>query len=171
MASKKAATITVEIKSWASGAVLFAAAIAADTPPHLHVREAVVAAVKARANLTRANLAGAYLAEAKNFDRAICRYQIPQEGELIVWKKVRGGLCKLRVPPEAKRTGTPISRKCRAEWVEVLEAPEAGRSKHDERIVYRAGETVRPGGYNGDPRLECTNGIHFFLTREEAEEY
>ena len=84
---------------------------------------------------------------------------------------MRGGLCKLRVPPEAKRTATPIGRKCRAEWVEVVEAPEDGRAKHDERVVYRAGETVRPDSYNGDPRLECTNGIHFFLTREEAEEY
>ena len=124
-----------------------------------------------RANLTGANLFGANLSGAKNFDKALCHYQIPQEGELIVWKKVRGGVCKLRVPPEAKRTATPVGRKCRAEWVEVLEAPQDGRSCHDEHVVYRAGKTVRPDCYNGDPRLECTEGIHFFLTRAEAEAY
>lgn len=30
---------------------------------------------------------------------------------------------------------------------------------------------VRADKYNDDPRVECTGGIHFFLTRQEAEEY
>jgi hypothetical protein len=119
-----------------------------------------------RANLNRASLDGANLKNVKGLF-----YQIPQEGELIVWKAVAGGVCKLRVPPEAKRTATPIGRKCRAEWVEVLEAPENGRGLHDTNVIYRAGEIVRPDKYDPDPRLECTHGIHFFLTREEAEDY
>ena len=171
---------TVEIKS-RTGGVLYVAKGAAD------VRAAVEAAAKSRAdlsganlsgaNLSRANLSGAnlseaYLSGAKNFDKVRgLAYQIPQEGELIVWKKVKGGVCKLRVPPEARRTATPISRKCRAEWVEVLAAPEDGRGLHNRTTVYRTGKTVRPDSYNPDPRLDCTNGIHFFLTREEAEAY
>ena len=118
------------------------------------------------ASLYRANLNGASLENVKNLF-----YQIPQEGELIVWKAVAGGVCKLRVPPEAKRTATPIGRKCRAEWVEVLEAPTNGAGLHDRNVVYRAGEIVRPDKYDPDPRVECTHGIHFFLTREEAEAY
>ena len=118
------------------------------------------------ANLSRADLGGANLENAEGL-----AYQIPQEGELIVWKAVKGGVCKLRVPPEAKRTATPIGRKCRAEWVEVLEAPEDGRGLHDSAVIYRAGEIVRPDKYDPDPRVECTHGIHFFQTREEAEAY
>jgi uncharacterized protein YjbI with pentapeptide repeats len=118
------------------------------------------------ASLNRANLNGANLENVKGL-----AYQIPQEGELIVWRAVKGGVCKLRVPPEAKRTATPIGRKCRAEWVEVLEAPEDGRGLHDSSVIYRAGEIVRPDKYDPDPRLECTHGIHFFQTKEEAEAY
>jgi hypothetical protein len=145
----------------------------------------------AGANLARANLAGANLARA-NLDGASLdganlagasldvanlagakglAFQIPQEGELIVWKAVAGGVCKLRIPPEAKRTATPVGRKCRAEWAEVLEAPEDGRGLHDSSVIYRAGEVVRPDKYDPDPRLECTHGIHFFQTKEEAEAY
>jgi hypothetical protein len=118
------------------------------------------------ADLRDANLRYADLSGAK-----LPAFQIPQEGELIVWKAVRGGVCKLRVPPGAKRTASLIGRKCRAEWVEVLEAPKDGRGNHDSLTVYRAGETVRPDKYDDDPRVECTHGIHFFLTKAEAEEY
>ena len=119
-----------------------------------------------RADLRSANLSGADLKDVRELF-----YQIPQEGELIVWKAVAGGVCKLRIPPEAKRTATPIGRKCRAEWVEVLEAPENGQGLHDSNVIYRAGEIVRPDKYDPDPRVECTHGIHFFQTREEAEAY
>jgi hypothetical protein len=123
------------------------------------------------ANLSYANLYGANLSGADLSDCKGLAFQIPQEGELIVYKRVRGGVCKLRVPPEAKRTATPVGRKCRAEWVEVLEAPENGEGLHDSRVIYRAGEIVRPDKYDDDIRIECTHGIHFFLTREEAEAY
>ena len=118
------------------------------------------------ANLYGADLYGANLRETKGL-----AFQIPQEGELIVWKSVTGGVCKLRVPPEAKRTATLGGRKCRAEWVEVLTAPEDGRGRHDSSVVYRAGKVVRPDKYDDDIRVECTHGIHFFLTKEEAEQY
>ena len=38
-------------------------------------------------------------------------------------------------------------------------------------VEYRVGAEVRPDSYDDDPRVECTNGIHFFLTRAETEEY
>lgn len=147
----------IEIKHRYSGAVLIAAlASGAD----------LYGANLYGADLYGANLSGADLGEVKNLF-----FQIPQEGELIVWKKVMGGVCKLRIPPEAKRTTTPMGRKCRAEWVEVLEAPEDGRGMHDSSVVYRASEIVRPDKYDDDIRVECTHGIHFFLTKEEAEAY
>ena len=53
----------------------------------------------------------------------------------------------------------------------MLSAPVDGRGLHDPRVVYRKGEIVRPDKYNPDPCLECTHGIHFMLTKEEAEAY
>ena len=118
-----------------------------------------------RADLTRANLTDAYLTDARGL-----AYQIPQEGELIAWKKTTGGPVKLRIPPEAKRTASIVGRKCRAEWAEVLEGE--GDSTSDAKgptIHYAPGLTVRPDSYDPDPRVECSHGIHFYLTREEAE--
>uniref|UniRef100_UPI00195A1086 DUF5758 domain-containing protein n=1 Tax=Crenalkalicoccus roseus TaxID=1485588 RepID=UPI00195A1086 len=111
------------------------------------------------------DLAGANLAGAK-----LPHFQIPQDGSLAVWKKASGKLVKLLIPAEARRTATLIGRKCRAEYAIVLEV-EGGKPVESNRghVIYAPGETVRPDSYDPDPRVECTNGIHFFLTREEAE--
>ena len=45
----------------------------------------------------------------------------PQEGELIVYKKLAGGvIAKLLIPADARRVNCIGSRKCRAEKVIVL---------------------------------------------------
>ena len=48
-----------------------------------------------------------------------------------------------------------------------------GRSKHDASFVYplTPGAVIRPDKYDPDPRIECSSGIHFFLTPEEAEAF
>lgn len=127
------------------------------------MREALEEAVAKKAHLSGANLSGA---------RAV-HYQIPQEGELIVWKKLRGGICKLRIPPDAKRTGSIVGRKCRCEFAVVLELPkgtEIGHGTHD-GTLYRKLQIVRADAYDPDPRVECSHGVHFFLSKEEAEDY
>ena len=121
------------------------------------------------ADLRGANLRGADLREAYLEGAKFPAFQIPQEGELIVWKKTDAGVCKLRIPPNAKRTASIIGRKCRAEFVEVLEAPAKAISSYDGKTLYEVGKTIYPDEYNDDPRVECTHGIHFFLTKEEAE--
>ena len=120
------------------------------------------------AELRGANLIGASLSGAK-----LPAFQIPQEGSLIVWKTCGGTLVRLRIPPGAQRTASLVGRKCRAEYAEVLSivGADVACSSHDKSVVYRPGETVHPDSYDDDPRVECTHGIHFFMTREEAEEY
>jgi hypothetical protein len=44
-------------------------------------------------------------------------------------------------------------------------------SQHDVDFVYRVGETVQPDGWDEDRWNECSNGIHFFITRYEAENW
>ena len=123
------------------------------------------------ADLSGANLYGAGLYGANLSGARLPGFQIPQEGELVVYKKTSSGVVKLRIPPNAKRTASLIGRKCRAEFAEVLEAPVGAKSNHDRTTVYKVGEVVKPDKYDDDIRIECTHGIHFFLTREEAEDY
>ena len=123
------------------------------------------------ADLREADLRGANLREAY-----IKRAQVPQtvvvgEGDLVVYKKCFEGVVKLRIPASAQRLNA-TTRKCRAEYAEVLELPvgvAVAHSRHDASFRYRVGETVRPSFWDPDWRNECSGGIHFFITREEAE--
>lgn len=143
------------------------------------------------ASLTWANLSGANLRTAKIFGAEFHNarldgaklpdFQIPQEGSLIGWKKLCCGfICKLEIPAEARRTAALGGNKCRAEFAKVLSItssygefaePEVGRSLFDISFKYVVGEIVRPHKFSDDIRSECQPGIHFFMTREEAEEY
>jgi hypothetical protein len=125
------------------------------------------------ANLRDANLRGANLRGANNVDTAIAMTRILPEGTLIGWKKLRDGvIAKLMIPEYAKRSHA-FGRKCRAEFAEVLElhGAEVGYSQHDSTFVYRVGDVVKPDLWSEDWQEECANGIHFFITRLEAEQY
>jgi len=127
------------------------------------------------ANLYGADLYGANLCGAKNAALVWARTVIAPEGDIIGWKSCRNNvLVKLRVPIEAKRSNT-TGRKCRAEFVDVLEVIGAteGQSKipsGGELLTYRVGERVQcVEPFDENRWKECSSGIHFYLTREEAE--
>jgi len=135
------------------------------------------------ANLSRADLSGAYLSRAdlsraylsgvKNAEWSIAVTRILPEGSIIGWKKLKNGvLAKLLIPAEARRSHA-FGRKCRAEYVDVLEVigAEVGVSKHDGKTKYTAGQRVHPDKFDENWQQECAGGIHFFITREEAEAY
>jgi hypothetical protein len=125
------------------------------------------------ANLSGADLRSAYLSGAKNADLAIAMTRILPEGQLIGYKKCRNGvIVKLQIPAKAKRSHA-FGRKCRAEYAKVLHiygATEAV-STYDQTFVYHKGEIVRPDKWDDDWTNECSSGVHFFITREEAEAY
>jgi hypothetical protein len=129
-------------------------------------------------NLRGADLRGANLQGAKDADLIIARTRILPEGSLIGWKKLQGEIiAKLRIPEAAKRSHA-FGRKCRAEFAEVLELTkngvpvDSGTSQHDNSFVYRVGETVRPkNGFSENWMEECDPGIHFFISKIEAENY
>jgi len=125
------------------------------------------------ANLSGANLSGANLSGAKGAESAIARTRILPEGDLIGWKKcAHGVIVKLRIPVGAKRSHA-FGRKCRAEFADVLEVfgADVGIAQHDGATKYAAGQRVTPHKFDENWQEECTGGIHFFITRIEAEEY
>ena len=125
------------------------------------------------AYLSGADLSGADLSGAIDADRAIAATRILPEGSLIGWKKCNSGvMVKLSIPADAKRSHA-FGRKCRAEFVDVLEVigADVGISQHDNKTEYRVGQRVTPDKWDDNWQEECAGGIHFFITRLEAEAY
>jgi hypothetical protein len=125
------------------------------------------------ADLQGADLRGADLQGAADADLAIAMTRILPEGDLIGWKKCSDQvIVKLRIPAEAKRSHA-FGRKCRAEFADVLEVigAEVGVSAHDGKTQYIAGQRVVPDGFDPEWTNECASGVHFFITRAEAEAY
>jgi hypothetical protein len=127
-----------------------------------------------RANLSRANLSRADLSGADNSELTIAKTRILPDGDIIGWKKCSNNiLVKLLIPKEAKRSSA-FGRKCRAEYANVLEiiGSDIAYSSHDESFIYKIGETVKPKDpFSEEWTEECASGIHFFITRLEAENY
>jgi hypothetical protein len=131
-----------------------------------------------RAILKEANLYGANLDQAKLPD-----YQIPQNEVLTVYKKVCEDIVlKLEIPADAKRTASLVGNKCRCDKAKVIGwmhikyedfrvEPNTFYSIYDVKFQYKMGEYVVEPKYNNDPRVECTEGIHFFMDLEAAKDY
>jgi uncharacterized protein YjbI with pentapeptide repeats len=125
------------------------------------------------ADLSSANLSYANLRSLKNAERMDAETRILSEGDLIGWKKCHNRIIvKVLIPTDAKRSNS-TSRKCRAEFVKVLEVigGEVGISQYDSKTEYRVGEIVKCDKWNEDRWVECGGGIHFFITKFEAENY
>jgi hypothetical protein len=128
-----------------------------------------------RADLSCANLSGAVLEDANLKESALGpRSIVPEEGPFVGWKKVAGGTV-LKLQILGARVSPYAARKCRTTSVRVLEAMGSKesefRSIYDPEFVYAVGATVTVENANLDPRLVCTTGIHFYVTREEAEQH
>ena len=129
------------------------------------------------ANLSRANLYG-----AKNLEQVDAITRILPDGDLIVWKQARTkdgvkAIIQLKIPAAAKRSNA-TGRKCRAEYakdmkhfVDGKETKQKLYSDHDNSFVYEVGKIIRPDGFDENRWEECSSGVHFFITRWEAENY
>lgn len=105
----------------------------------------------------------------------------PEEGAFVGFKKA---LCygievivKLLITENAKRSSA-CSRKCRASEVKVLGIYDLDRNERPKDTIassywkydfhYKVGETISVDDFNEDRWNECSTGIHFFLTFDEA---
>ena len=137
------------------------------------------------ADLSGANLSGAYLSGAdlsdayQNERTCFLSIQCPEEGAFIAYKKCVGNkIVKLQITESALRSSA-TTRKCRAseaivlsiESIDKLQTFEEATSQHDNKFVYKVGETVKVDNFDTNRFNECAAGIHFFITRREAELY
>jgi hypothetical protein len=125
------------------------------------------------ANLSKADMSDADLSGAL-WDYTTIGTAPAPEGDLIGWGKKGGRLVKMLVPAAARRS-CATTRKFRAEYVQVLEI-ESGvqRVEHFSwhgAATYEVGQITRADEWDDDRWNECSHGIHFFLSRHEAEQW
>lgn len=129
------------------------------------------------ADLHGANLYGAKLHEAKNL--SFIPMSCPDNGSFTAWKKANGYIVKLLIPEDARRSSA-TGRKCRCDKAivvaietingELSELKEIA-SDRDGTFIYTVGETVTEPNFCEDRFIECAEGIHFFINRQEAVDY
>lgn len=144
-----------------------------------------------KASLYSANLQNADLHESC-LNKAILQYAdlknadvflpiaCPEKGSFIAFKKASGGfIVELLIPEDAERSSA-TTRMCRCNKAKVISITTSNgidsgiaqvSSIYDDRFIYRIGETVEVEDFDKNRWNECSTGIHFFLTREEAVRY
>ena len=106
----------------------------------------------------------------------------PEKGSFIGFKKALTDeeevIVELLITEDSKRSSA-TSRKCRCSKAKVLSITSLDEteqyyeaySSYDNDFIYEVGKTVEPDSFNEDRFDECSNGIHFFITRQEAVDY
>ena len=128
------------------------------------------------ADLRDADLRGANLWGAENVNYPIA---CPEKGEFVGFKKVRDYIVELKILEDALRCSA-TSRKCRCSKALVVSITnmdgsysgvKSVSSSRDFNFIYTVGETVEVEDFDENRWNECSTGIHFFITRQEAVDY
>ena len=129
------------------------------------------------ADITGANINWANLNGAKNIP--FIPLSCPSEGAFTAWKKVNNEyLVKIQIPEDARRCSA-TTRKCRCDKAMVLDITSLDGNKHYDEVtnnrynetIYKVGEFVYPDSFDENRWNECSNGIHFFVNKEDAIKY
>ena len=127
-----------------------------------------------KANLLEVDLWRANLSMAKNIP--YISIACPDTGAFVAWKKVNDYIVKLQIPEDAKRCSA-TTRKCRCDKALVLaienrDGTDSGKTTLTNMsyatCVYTVGEMVYSDSWDDNRWNECSHGIHFFITRQEA---
>ena len=131
------------------------------------------------ANINHVDLTGVNLTNVKNLPDI--SMPCPATGSFIGWKRADNNfIVKLEIPEDAKRSSAIGSRKCRCNKAKVLSIEHLDgtpaevtsvRSQYETGFIYTLGETVEEELFDENRFIECSTGIHFFMTREEAVKY
>ena len=121
----------------------------------------------------------------------------PEEGEFIAFKKcahnkpLHSNKCivKLLIPKDAKRSSA-FTNKCRCSKAKVLAIYDLNGNEledvqevysfryiysfafeEEHKTTYKVGEMVYPDSFDENRFNECSHGIHFFMSFDEARDY
>lgn len=134
-------------------------------------------------NLSGADLSGAdlehvnYINVRYNEYTAFFALCCPEKGDFIGYKQASGYIVELLIT--GKRSSA-TTRRCRCSEAKVLSITSldgsaanvtAVCSDYDENFIYKVGETVKVDDFDDNRWNECSTGIHFFITRDEAVNY
>ena len=140
------------------------------------------------ANLYRADLTGADLCGAENIPTYVCPLVCPEEGSFIGFKKAiifnsdilddSHVIVTLKILENAKRSSA-TTRKCRCSEAEVISITSLNGnysltkafSAFNPDFMYEVGKIVAVDNFDENRWNECSTGIHFFITRDEAVNY
>ena len=140
------------------------------------------------ANLREADLRGADLRGAENIPTYVCPLVCPEEGSFIGFKKAilfnsdipdkSHVIVKLKILENAKRSSA-TTRKCRCSEAEVISITSLNGnysltkafSSFNPEFMYEVGKIVTVDNFDENRWNECSTGIHFFITRDEAVNY
>lgn len=140
-----------------------------------------------KANFCEANLYGTDLSNSVIRDAMFIEVNqmpyipmaCPDTGSFVAWKKAGKYIVKLLIPEDAKRSSAN-GRKCRASKAKVLEIQDINGGKaatnwvpsnFDGGFIYEVGQEVTVPNFEKNRFVECAPGIHFFINRQEAEDY
>jgi hypothetical protein len=139
--------------------------------------------------INRRTIFGDAISEEQREDLLGHKQIVPSKGSFIAWKAVAASngenqIAEIEILDESKRVSTyGTERKCRASSVRVIALYRLDGEKSDETMAdsltytrnnpsigyaYNVGEITFADSFNSNPNIECTNGIHFFMTFEEA---
>ena len=131
------------------------------------------------ADLKRADLKGADLSEAHINWPIAC----PEKGSFIGFKKARteisNYIVELEIQVDSERCSA-TSRKCRCSKAKVISITNLDGSQavikevvssYDKTFKYKIGKIVEVANFDPNRWNECSTGIHFFITRQEAVDY
>ena len=127
------------------------------------------------ADLVHADFRDANLGSADFGDTALCP-RCPAEGSFVGFKKIAGKIVKLQITERAKRSSA-TTHKCRCSEARVISIDDGRMSEITNRtscippLTYAVGKLVRPDSFDDDRWNECSHGIHFFISRHDAEMY
>ena len=120
-----------------------------------------------RADLSRADLSGVDLSNkefrlGKVLDEPLTGYKKTKEGVIITAEIPKGAI-----------VFCINGSKCRTNRAKITDmaGKELMHSSYDDRFEYRLGQEIEIENFNLMYNVECASGFHFFLTRNEAEEY
>ena len=131
------------------------------------------------ANLNRAHLRGASLSGVK-YDETTSFFalQCPEKGPFIGYKIAGYRIVELLITEDSLRSSA-TSRKCRCSKAKVLSITDFNNtenfdmvaSSYDKNFIYKVGEIIEVKDFDENRWNECSTGIHFFITRQEAINY